>query len=89
MLAMLVLDGLKPMGYTAFAGARTIALFVLGTPPTLQLADTGTSRAELIASNIGPPILKIPGRHASSFMEKEADGVWWIQRTGPRDGFYE
>jgi len=79
----LVLDGIKPVGYFAFAGSRAVALFVLGTPPTLQLADTATGHAEVIASNIGRQILKIPGRHVISFMEKEADGVWWIKELDP------
>ena len=30
-------------GYSAFADARTVAVFVLSTRPTLQLADTGTA----------------------------------------------
>lgn len=80
---MLVLNGVKPVEYFAFAGARTVALFVLGTPPTLQMADTGTGRVEVNASNIGRPILKIFGRQAISFMEKEADGVWWIKELDP------
>ncbi|MEO8126803.1 MAG: hypothetical protein ABJF23_28465 [Bryobacteraceae bacterium] len=80
----LVLDAVKPVGYFAFADARSVALFILGTPPTLQLADTRTGHSEVIASNIGRPILKIPGRHAISFLEKQADGVWWIKEVDPK-----
>jgi len=69
----------KPVGYFAFADPSLVALFILGTPPTLQLADIRTGKAQVIASNIGRPILNIPGRKTISFMEKEADGVWWIK----------
>src|SRR6266540_2471943 len=35
-----VLDSINPVGYFAWGDAHTLALFVLGTPPTLQIADT-------------------------------------------------
>jgi hypothetical protein len=75
----IVLPAVKPVRYFAFADPHTVALFVLGTPPTLQLADTRTGHTEIIASNIGRPILRIPGTRTISFLEKEADGVWWIK----------
>ena len=80
----LVLQNVKPVGYFAFADTHLVALFVLGTPPTLQLADTRTGHSEVIASNIGRSIWKIPGRKAISFMQKEADGVWWIKELDPK-----
>lgn len=79
----LVLDVIKPVGYFAFANAHFVALFILGKPPTLQLADARNGRAEVIASDIGRPMLKIPGRHAISFLEKQTDGVWWIKELDP------
>ena len=36
----LVLPGVKPVGYHAWAGDRTLVLFVLGSPATLRLART-------------------------------------------------
>jgi hypothetical protein len=80
----LVLQAVKPVGYFAFANTHTVALFILGAPPSLQLADTRTGHAEIIASNIGRPIFKIPGRRAISFMAKEADGIWWIKELDPK-----
>ena len=38
----LVLTDVKPVGYHAWADDRTLALFVLGSPATLQIADTRT-----------------------------------------------
>jgi hypothetical protein len=79
----LVLEAIKPVGYFAFADARTVALFVLGKPMILQLADTQTGRSETVASNIGRPIFKIPGRHTISFLGQEPDGIWWIKEIDP------
>src|SRR5437879_453999 len=36
----LVLDSIKPVGYHAWGDGRSVALFVLGAPPTLQRAAT-------------------------------------------------
>jgi hypothetical protein len=75
----LVLRDVAPVGYHAWADAQTLALFVLGSPPTLQLADTRTGRAEVVAQDIGRSLHPIPGRRAISFVHKVADGEWWIR----------
>jgi hypothetical protein len=86
----LVLTDVKPVGYHAWGDPRTLALFVLGTPPTLQLADTRTGGATRVASDIGRGLQRIPGRAAVSFVQKAADSVWTVteldlatQRTRP------
>ena len=45
----LVLADVKPVGYHAWADGHTLALYVLGSPATLQLADTQTGKAEVVA----------------------------------------
>ena len=75
----LVLENIKPVGYHAWGDANTLALFVLGSPPTLQLADTRTGTAQVIAENIGRSIHKVPGRNAVSFVHKVSDDEWWIR----------
>ena len=40
-----ILPSVKPVGYHAWADDHTLALFVLGQPATLQLADTRTGTA--------------------------------------------
>ncbi len=52
----LVLENVKPVGYHAWIDATHLALFVLGAqgqPATLQIADTMTGKAEIVATNIG------------------------------------
>jgi dipeptidyl aminopeptidase/acylaminoacyl peptidase len=67
----LVLTDVKPVGYHAWSDDRTLALFVLGKPATLQLADRITGAAIIAASDIGRSIQKIPGRNAFSFVLRE------------------
>lgn len=69
-----VLEHVKPVGYHAWLDASRLALFVLGPPATLQLADARTGGAEVIAKNIGRSIQKIPGGGAS-FVEQQGQGA--------------
>ena len=49
-----MLADVKPVGYHAWADDHTLALFVLGQPATLQLADTRTGKAESPAARHQP-----------------------------------
>jgi dipeptidyl aminopeptidase/acylaminoacyl peptidase len=68
--AELVLSDIKPVGYHVWADTSTLALFVLGEPATLQLADTRTGKAEILARNIGRSLQRIPGG-GISFVQRE------------------
>ena len=68
----LVLTNIKPVGYHAWADDHTLALFVLGTPATLQLADTSTGSASVLATGIGRSIQRVPGGRTISFVERVA-----------------
>jgi len=68
----LVLTNIKPVGYHAWADAHTLALFVLGSPAMLQLADTSTGNAEVLVKGISRSIQRIPGRGTISFVERAA-----------------
>jgi hypothetical protein len=76
----LVLENVKPVGYHAWGNEKTLVLFVLGDPPTLQIADTGTGKADVILASVGRSLHKIPGKEAFSFVHKVSDGEWWIKR---------
>jgi hypothetical protein len=71
----LVLTDVKPVGYHAWADASTLGLFVLGDPPTFQVADTRTGKAEVIAKNIGRSIQRIPNGGISYVQRDTKDGV--------------
>lgn len=79
----LVLENVKPVGYHAWADETTVALFVLGTPPTLQIADTRTGKADVILQNVGRSLHKVPGRGAISFVHKASEKEWWVKLLEP------
>lgn len=62
----LLLPGVKPVGYHAWIDSVTVALFVLGTPATLQLADLRTGTADTVARDVGRSPQRVPGRAAVS-----------------------
>lgn len=71
----LVLPDIKPVGYHAWLDADTLALFVLGDPATLQIADTRTGTAIVAATDIGRSLQRIPG-----------GGVSYVQRGRNAEG---
>ncbi len=92
----LLLADIKPVGYHAWADDHTLALFVLGQPATLQLADTRTGKAVIIAHNIGRSLQRIPavGKVSGtiSFVERDppaagnGDAALWIHELDPKTG---
>lgn len=72
-----ILDNVKPVGYHAWANDHVLALFVLGQPATLQLADTREGTARIVATDIGRSIQRIPGTGETreiSFVQRERAG---------------
>lgn len=68
-----VLQDIKPVGYHAWLDDHTLALFVLGSPATLQVADTRTGKAEIVSADIGQSVVKMPGG-AASFVQQGQQG---------------
>ena len=68
----LLLADVKPVGYHVWATDRLLALFVLGDPPTLRLADRTTGRADVLVTGIGRSLQRIPGGRTVSFVVREA-----------------
>lgn len=81
-----ILDRVKPVGYHAWGDARTLALFVLGEPPTLQIADVRSGDARVVATTIGRSIHRMPGQRAISFVDKRSADQWWLARLELRSG---
>ena len=74
----IVLRGITPVGYHAWADDETLVLFVLGEPPTLQRVSARTGVADTIFTNPGRSIHRIPGRNAVSAVHKRGANDWWI-----------
>ncbi len=77
---------IKPVGYFAQADDSTWALFVLGSPATLQLARTGVGRehttGNVIAANVGRSLHRIPGTAHVSYVQK-GGRVSYVMRLDP------
>ena len=82
----LVLDSIKPVGYHAWGDDHTLVLFVLGAPPTLQIADarSAAARGEVIATNVGRSLQRIPGREAVSFQQRDSVAGNWLEAVDVR-----
>ncbi|MEP6779570.1 MAG: M20/M25/M40 family metallo-hydrolase [Gemmatimonadaceae bacterium] len=72
----------KPVGYFAQADDSTWALFVLGSPATLQIAHTTRSSTDTVARNIGRSLHRIPGTTNISYVQKGSNG-WYVMSYNP------
>ena len=79
----LVLRDVKPVGYHAWGPDGLLALFVLGEPNTLQVADARTGRSRVVARRIGRSVHRIPGRDTISVLHVEG-GTRTIKELDPR-----
>lgn len=82
----LVLDSIKPVGYHAWGDAHTLVLFVLGTPPTLQIADDRApgGHGEIVAQNIGRSLQRVPRSHTIAFVQRDSVAGNWIKEVNPQ-----
>ena len=71
--ACVVLEKIKPVGYHVWVDRKTLALFILGTPNTLQLVDATTEKAETIATDVGRSLHNMPRGQLVSFVHKISD----------------
>jgi dipeptidyl aminopeptidase/acylaminoacyl peptidase len=78
-----ILERIKPVGYHAWADDHTLVLFVLGTPPSLQIANTRTGRADTVLTNIGRCLQRIPGSRLVSFVHVISATERWIKSVDP------
>ena len=81
----LVLENVKPVGYHVWIDATHLGLFILGAqgqPSTLQVADTASGTAEVVASNIGRCLLMRQDRTTVTFLSK-ASTPWMIKEFNP------
>ena len=68
-----ILAKVKPVGYHAWGPGGQLALFVLGNPNTLQVADSRTGRSRVVIRSIGRSMHGIPGRETISVLHIEGD----------------
>ena len=73
----------EPVGYHAWANEHVVAMFILGSPPTLQVGDALSGEIRIVAERPGRSIHRIPGTEEISFVRKVSDEEWWIERLDP------
>ena len=64
----IVLTDIKPVGYHTWIDSIHVALFVLGQPNSLVLANTKTGKSEVVAHDIGRSLLPVPGDEGFSYL---------------------
>ncbi len=74
----LLLPDVQPVGYHGWLSSSRLGLFVLGAPPTLQLAELGLSEVQTVAESIGRSIHLTPDGGSLSFIAKHSDSDWSI-----------
>ena len=87
--ASVLLEDVAPVGYQAWADERTLVLFVLGSPATLQVADVVSGDARTVAEDVGRSIQPIPGSSHVSYVQRSEDGSSTIMRLDPAAGTSE
>jgi Tol biopolymer transport system component len=78
-----VLERIKPVGYHTWANDTLLALFVLGSPNTLQLASTTTGRGDTIITSIGRSLHTTRDGQVS-FVHKVSNEEWWLMLLDPK-----
>ena len=72
--ARALLDSIVPIGYHTWLNADTVFVFVLGEPATLRRAELARGTAHIVARDIGRALLKVPGRRAISYAQRDSLG---------------
>lgn len=83
---VLVLADIKPVGYHAWIDGDRLALYVLGTPATLQIARVSTGTADTMARDIGRTLRLVPGTSLVSIVQKEGPERYALTSVDPASG---
>jgi dipeptidyl aminopeptidase/acylaminoacyl peptidase len=77
-----ILPSIKPVGYFAWLDTTRIALFVLGNPNSLQIGDTRTGSAQVVTTNIGRSLQRVPGGRRASYLHRVGNR-WMLETVDP------
>jgi hypothetical protein len=75
----LLLPDIEPVGYHAWIGTHQLALFVLGSPHELWLADLADGRSRRIVGDIGRSLQRTPDGGSATFVFRDGDARWIAQ----------
>ncbi len=80
-----ILPDVAPAGYHAWSGMDQLVLFVLGDPPTLQLASPGPGEGRVADEAIGRSLQPIPGTREVSYV-RLSEGGGTVMAIDPESG---
>lgn len=80
----LVFDAIKPVGYHVWIDSTTVAMFTLGRPNALVLADTRVGHPDTLARDIGRSLLPLPRGDGFSFVQRAKDSTWVLTAVDVR-----
>lgn len=78
-----LLERVEPVGYYSWLDSTRVALFVLGDPPTLRIADISTGLVRTVAENIGRSLQTMPGSNRVAWLDKSDPQNWMIRVYDP------
>lgn len=71
-----LLERVKPVGYHAWIDDSTLALFVLGSPATLQVASVRSGGSSVFASDIGRGLQRTPVGRGVTYGKRSGDTLF-------------
>jgi WD40-like Beta Propeller Repeat len=77
-------EAIKPVGYHAWVDSTTVAMFVLGRPNALVIADTHGGRVDTVARDVGRSLLPLPNGGGFSFVQRMPDSSWVLMAVDVR-----
>lgn len=77
-----LLPSIKPVGYYAWLDSTLVALFVLGSPNSLQIADVRTGASRVVTTGIGRSLQRVPRSRRASFV-RQVGGRWQLETVNP------
>lgn len=82
----LLFPNFKPVGYHAWIDSAAVALFLLGRPNALVLANPRTGHGDTLARDIGRSLLPLPKGGGFSYLQHGKDSSWVLTAVDLRPG---
>jgi len=79
-----VFEAIKPVGYHAWVDSTTVAMFLLGRPNALVIADVRGGRVDTVARDVGRSLVPLPNGGGFSFVQRMADSSWVLMAVDVR-----
>ena len=80
----IVFGAIKPVGYHAWVDSTTVAMFLLGRPNALVIADVRGGRVDTVARDVGRSLVPLPNGGGFSFVQRMADSSWVLMAVDVR-----